>query len=234
MMTGLRERYGEHLRCCSISNLAFFDDEPERRNDVGRSFGVVGYLSNISFEKGIDRFLDFMTEMRRRGSNVIGRVAGPFANAEVRNYVEKRIIEIGGIEYLGPVYEAEKSNFLSSVDLLIFPSRYTNEAQPMVIYEAQLAAVPTASTDRGCISEMIFSSAGILLDPLAANLDRLVEQALLWERDLNSFLAATSAAAEIRENLLSLGKRDRECFLQIFARGKSKISSQASLGVLNA
>jgi glycosyltransferase involved in cell wall biosynthesis len=234
MMTGLREQYGEHLRCCSISNLAFFDDEPERRNDVSRSFSVIGYLSNISFEKGIDRFLDFMTEMRRRGSNVIGRVAGPFANAEVQNYVEKRMIEIGGIEYLGPVYEAEKNNFLSSIDLLIFPSRYTNEAQPMVIYEAQLAAVPTASTDRGCISEMIFSSAGMLLDPLANNLEGLVDQALRWERDTDSFRAATSAAVEIRENLLRLGKRDREIFLRIFDRGEIKISSHASLGALNA
>jgi glycosyltransferase involved in cell wall biosynthesis len=218
MARGLRAQYGEHLPCCLISNLAFFDGEQEQRRDVNRPFSVIGYLSNISFEKGIDRFFDFVAEVRRRGSKVTGRIAGPFLNADVRKYVEKRILEIGGIEYVGPVYGANKSDFFRSIDLLFFPTRYSNEAQPLVIYDAQLASVLTASTDRGCLSEMISSAAGLLLDPLANDLDGLAEQALIWERDEDSFLAATTAAKDIREKLLSLGRSDRKRFLQIFAR----------------
>jgi glycosyltransferase involved in cell wall biosynthesis len=227
MERGLRAQYGEHLPCCLISNLAFFDSEQEQRRDVGRSFSVIGYLSNISFEKGIDRFFDFMAELRRRGSKVTGRIAGPFLNADVRKYVETRILDIGGLECVGPVYGASKNDFLRSIDLLFFPTRYSNEAQPLVIYDAQLASVLTASTDRGCVSEMIFASAGLLLDPHANDVDRLVEKALLWERDEDSFLAAKCMTKIIRERLLSRARCDREKFLQIFAEEKHKTSSKA-------
>jgi glycosyltransferase involved in cell wall biosynthesis len=216
MTARLTQQYGAGLPLCTVSNVAFFDLRLPLAKTPRQTLSVVGYLSNISFDKGIDRFLDFIAEMRRRGSHIRGRIAGPFVDDRVRFYVEKRIIEIGGIDYVGALYGVEKASFLSSLDLFLFPSRYLNEAQPMVIYESQIIGVPVVTTDRGCTRDMVGSPSGMLLDPIAGDLSALIERALIWERDPEAFRFVTSAAIVKREGLVHVGEGDRKRFLSIF------------------
>ena len=186
MATRLHQLYNPRLQTEVISNFAFLGaPEPQNANS-DRRLGVIGYLSNISFEKGIDRFLDLMGELRTRGSRLTGRIAGPFADDSVKHYVERRIAEIGGIEYVGPVFGDNKSRFLSSIDVLVFPTRYLHEAQPLVVYEAQAAGVVVSASDRGCIAEMI--PAGLRLDSTASDIIGIVEQILAWEATPALFL----------------------------------------------
>jgi glycosyltransferase involved in cell wall biosynthesis len=204
MAARLAELYDSRVRIEIISNLAFFDPLDAVAPRKIQRLDVIGYLSNISFEKGIDRFLDLMAQLRAKGSEIVGRIAGPFVNNKVKQYVEWRIGEIDGLEYVGPVYGAEKISFFSSIDLLVFPTRYLNEAEPLVIYEAQAAGVVVAASDRGCLANMI--PAELLFDPTGSNLDRLIEQILIWESDPTILC---SVARRTRHEFAKLLKQQR-------------------------
>ena len=215
MATRLAELYNPLLRTEIISNLAFIDALELNKKKSGRGLNVIGYLSNISFEKGIDRFLDLMTELRAKGSRLTGRIAGPFVDDEIKKYVEGRIREIGGVEYVGSVFGDSKSQFLSSIDLLVFPTRYMHEAQPLVVYEAQAAGVVVSASDRGCIAQMIPS--GLQLDSTASDLSGIVEQILAWETTPGSFLPILREAQTRRFELVEQQLADSVRFRDIFS-----------------
>ena len=215
MAAKLAELYDPPLRTEVISNLAFLDALPLDRGKPGRGLNVIGYLSNISLEKGIDRFLDLMAELRANGSRLAGRIAGPFADDETKRYVEKRIKDIGGVEYVGSVFGEEKREFLSSIDLLVFPTRYLHEAQPLVVYEAQAAGVVVSASDRGCIAQMI--PAQLRLDSTASNLGRIVEQISTWETAPDLFLPILREALHRRLELAEQKSADSARFRDIFS-----------------
>lgn len=210
MATSISQQYGANLKTVVVSNLAFLDLEESDRVLVGRKLRRIGYLSNISREKGIDRFLDIMAELRSRGSTLAGCIAGPFGDADTEAYVKRRMDEIGGIDYVGPVFDDAKDRFLSSVDVLVFPTRYVHEAQPLVIFEAQAAGALVSASDRGCIADML--SRELLLDSNATDLTKIVDQLLAWEGDTAIFSAALEEAGELRSKLREQRQRDFEKF----------------------
>ena len=181
--------YRPGLRTLVVSNLAFLDVPEQPAGREARTLTTIGFLSNISLAKGIDRYLDLFAELRATGSRIAGRIAGPYIDLEVQRYVEKRIKEIGGIDYVGAVDQDQKALFFSSIDLLVFPTRYRHEAQPLVIYEAQAAGVPVAASDRGCIGDMIAPAGPLLLDFAGSEIASLVNQIIDWEKDPLSYSA---------------------------------------------
>ncbi|RQH11524.1 glycosyltransferase family 4 protein [Bradyrhizobium sp. RP6] len=214
MATTLSELYGKHLRTVVISNLAFIDLPAVELRNCGRKFSSIGYLSNISLEKGIDRFLDLMARLRESGSSLTARIAGPCSDLEIERYIKRRASEIGGIEYVGPVYDDAKVHFLSSIDALIFPTRYVNEAQPVVIYEAQMAGIIVAASSRGCIANMVPEE--LLLDPSASDLDGIAKQILAWEKSVADFQTALNEADRNRAGLLVQREDDARKFVDLF------------------
>jgi glycosyltransferase involved in cell wall biosynthesis len=214
MATRLTQLYNPMLRTAVISNLAFLDSLETDKEKVSHRINFIGYLSNISFEKGIDRFFDMMAELRNKGSQLVGRIAGPLADDEIRNYVELRIEQIGGIEYVGPVFGDAKSQFLSSIDLLVFPTRYLHEAQPLVIYEAEAAGAVVSASDRGCITQMIPES--LRLDSTASDLSGLIDKILVWERSPELFLPVLQEAQKRRAGLFEQQLANSERFLATF------------------
>jgi glycosyltransferase involved in cell wall biosynthesis len=216
MKSKFKRLYPQAHHCVVVSNIAFFDFQEAEPRDARLQFATIGYLSNVSFEKGIDRFLDFMAEVRGQGSDIKALIAGPLGNEALRAYVEGRVAEIKSIKYVGPVYDHQKTEFLSSIDLCVFPSRYRNEAQPLVILEAQMAGVPVAATARGCISEMLDGPNGVLLDKDASDLQPLIRLVLDWEQDPAAFTAVSSAAVAKRQRLVETAEGDAERFLNIF------------------
>jgi glycosyltransferase involved in cell wall biosynthesis len=178
--------YGRSLSFHVVSNLAFMDSPQSPALMPIKPLSAIGYLSNISFAKGIDRYLDLVALLRAKGSRLKGLIAGPFEDGNVQKYVEQRLLQIGDIEYVGPVYSDEKTAFFSSIDLLVFPSRL-NEAQPLVIFEAQAAGVPTAASEVGCITDIIGTVPELLFDLHAPDLTMLAEQILRWEKEPQGF-----------------------------------------------
>ena len=215
MAERLRERYNPGLRTEVISNFAFLGALEPHGTNSSRGLSAIGYLSNISFEKGIDRFLDVMAALRASGSRLTGRIAGPFADHSVKHYVEERVAEIGGIEYVGPVFGESKSRFLSSIDMLVFPTRYLHEAQPLVVYEAQAAGVVVSASDRGCIAQMI--PAGLRLDSTASDIGGIVAQILAWEATPALFLPVMQEAGNHRLQLAEQQLAESQRFRDIFS-----------------
>lgn len=163
MAEALRRHYGPDMRIRVISNAAVIppaSDGPVSERTALRS---LGFLSNISKEKGVFLFIEIIEELQRRGVEVAGRIAGPFQDESMEAEVRTRITQSACHEYAGPKYGEDKTRFLDSIDVLIFPSRYANEAEPLTVHEAMSRALPVLSLDRGCIAEIVPSTAGCVL-----------------------------------------------------------------------
>jgi glycosyltransferase involved in cell wall biosynthesis len=217
MALRLAEEYGSWLKPVVISNLLFLDvPDASARPTIGE-LAVIGFLSQLSFDKGVDRYLDLFASLRARGSRIAGIMAGSFENREVQDHVERRLREIGNIEYWGPVYGKKKESFLSSIDLLVFPTRYANEAEPLAVYEAQAAGIPVAASNRGCLAEPGRSGSLFLLDSMASDLGPLIEQIMIWEKDPSSFQRVAQQFRDEFSVLLEQRNADAETFRTLFS-----------------
>lgn len=122
---------------------------------------TLGYLSNVTFEKGIDTFVELIQKTTERGGIVQAIVAGGLGDG-----VDKLLHDAQQsglpIEVVGPVYEEAKMRFFERCDLFVFPTRYRNEAEPLVLIEAQIAGCYVLATNRGAISETVCQGNGLV------------------------------------------------------------------------
>ena len=152
----------ERISC--LSNAAFL---PISGNTAARqTLKTVSFLSNITFEKGIATFVELANELHARGVPVQCRIAGPAA-PEVQGWLDDALAKAPYIEYLGAQYGADKKRFLEQTDLLVFPSAYANEAEPVTILEAFSFGIPTIATALGCIPGLVAEERGFVLDTQA-------------------------------------------------------------------
>jgi len=159
-----------------LSNAAFFEGGTARP-DYADAFSKlrVGYISNITPEKGIRDVMALFSRCREAGLQLEMTVAGPCADESIRTQLETMSNGLEPFTYLGAVYGESKQQFFQSLDVLVFPTRYANEAEPLVIYEAAEQGVPTVANARGCIASMVARCGGWAIADDAL----FVEQALL-------------------------------------------------------
>jgi glycosyltransferase involved in cell wall biosynthesis len=62
--------------------------------------------------------------------------------------------------HLGPIYGETKERFYQHLDILLFPTKYANEAEPLVIHEALRNGIHVIACDRGAIAELLQNGAG--------------------------------------------------------------------------
>lgn len=112
------------------------------------------YVSNLIEEKGV---LDFVELARRFGSGFSYRIAGHQGTTDMMSRLEQELgsMTATDIEYVGPVTEEQRSELFAWADLLVFPSRYRYEAQPLVIIESFAAGLPVAAYDTGGIGDLV-------------------------------------------------------------------------------
>jgi len=160
----LVSRYSELINISQIlvvSNSAFFSPALNiERQSKPKSQLVVGYISNITREKGILDVLHLYHKCQLSGGAVKFIVAGPCADYSIKNKLQNLDSLNDDFVYLGAVYDEQKLDFYRSIDLLVFPTQYSNEAEPLVIYEAAENAVPTIANSRGCIDSLVESCGG--------------------------------------------------------------------------
>lgn len=123
----------------------------------------LGHLSNLSPEKGLRECIELAVALKRSGIAVTLTIAGPANTAEASGLLERGTLELGdAMEYRGPVYGEQKTAFFHAIDVFLFPSRYKNEAAPLVVYESLSAGVPVIANDIGAISGILGPEMGLV------------------------------------------------------------------------
>lgn len=184
MATRLAEAYAVPVECLKVlSNATLVQDQVSAQQPAAfpdRDRLVLGYLSNLTEEKGVFSFLELCTRLRRGGYPVDALLAGPLPS-EIAERFHTALAEAGG-RHIGPVYGAGKAEFFASVDAFVFPTRYKNEAEPLVLWEAFSAGLPVLSFARGCICAIVPGGCGQVVERTAS--DPLAE----FERTVHGWL----------------------------------------------
>lgn len=146
-----------------ISNAAFLSPpSPAPERNPGRPLQI-GFLSNITFDKGFVEFFEVVNSLSSRGVSFEARIAGPVA-PDARAGFESRLASAANVTYRGPLYGDDKESFYRSLDVFLLPTSYVNEAEPLVIHEALRQGAYVIATDRGAISEMLQAGGGVAFD----------------------------------------------------------------------
>ena len=154
MRRKLMARYNLIKNTRVVSNSAFIESGELNENVLINNLKV-GFLSNISFDKGISLFFEAIEKLIAEGISVNVKIAGPFEDKKVEKFVLNKLKKHSNIEYLGPIYDENKKNFFNEINVLMFPTQYKNEAEPLTIHECFSYGIPVISLNRGCIPEMM-------------------------------------------------------------------------------
>jgi glycosyltransferase involved in cell wall biosynthesis len=162
MADKLASTYGiPEARIFILSNAAFLAEKMPLHGSAkpAQETLTLGFLSNIIVEKGIVEFFDVVASLTQQGLRVKGVVAGPVDPA-LKEMFSSLLADQHEIEYVGPVYDEKKDDYFQRIDLLLFPTKYRNEAEPLTILEALREGVPVLAAGRGCIRSMISARSG--------------------------------------------------------------------------
>jgi glycosyltransferase involved in cell wall biosynthesis len=162
-------------RSIVVSNAFILGEQPELKSIRADIMPMtIGHLSNLTIEKGLQRFLDLFAACSHFGP-VNALIAGP-ADDKVAAIIDEAVRSSDGrLNWLGPIYDTEKETFYNSIDVFVMPTAYINEAQPLVLIEALAHGVPVMATDIGCIGCDHVTSPGYI-----APIESFVEDAARW------------------------------------------------------
>jgi glycosyltransferase involved in cell wall biosynthesis len=125
--------------------------------DKTNSSFKITYLSNLIRSKGIMEFLYALGRVKDRGVSfsvtIIGK-SGDVSESEVNDLLSALDLT-ESLNHLGPLYDEDKYQQLVNSDLLVFPTRYPNEALPLVVLEGMQCGLPVISTREGGIPSLI-------------------------------------------------------------------------------
>lgn len=173
----------------------------KRRKENNKPLKVV-YLSNLIASKGVFDFIDAIKLFIDDAENIEAYIVGK-ESEYTENDLKKRIGNYNDrIIYKGPLYDNQKYKFLSTCDILIFPTYYKTETWGLVILDAMQAGLPVITTDEGATTDMI-------------------------ENGVNGFIVNKKDPIDIKNKLLKfidqpllineMGKRNREKYLEKFS-----------------
>lgn len=178
-----------------------------------RELKTIGFLGNITRSKGIMDFLEVVSELKKQRIPINALIAGPFAEKDTRVEVTGFLQQTSSVQYVGSKYGHDKRDFLRSIDVLIFPTRYKHEAEPLTSYEAFGASIPVIAYGRGCIPDIITHEVGLVIDQNEAFVYTAVKQLLAWYANPAIFQTVSAAA---RERFLLLRRTHQERLEQLY------------------
>jgi glycosyltransferase involved in cell wall biosynthesis len=205
MASSLKATYPTIEKLLTISNASLLPTDTFRSIRERCIPDRLGFLGNISVEKGVLEFLDVMQTLRASDMGIRGYLAGPFQDTKVEKEVEKRLNDLPHVEYVGPKYGRDKSDFFKSIDVLLFPTKYAHEAEPVTVLEALAHGVPVIAWERGCLSSMIEGTEGLLIPKSSNFVPAAVRHVLAWRNMPQTYCEASEAAIH---QFLRIGIRD--------------------------
>jgi len=156
----LRKKYSGVRTTCVLSNAIFVSPPSVTRGAREGDCRAIGFLANLSVAKGIADVLELSRLAERSGSDIRFNIAGPFENKGVERAFLKESRLLKNLFYVGPVYGDAKRQFFESIDIFVFPTRYRNEAEPLVVIEALSYGRPVLAYERGCIRSLVTPDCG--------------------------------------------------------------------------
>ncbi len=229
MAKGISTTYGIHPRLLTtLSNAAFLPNLAPEVTDSNtsrqRELSIrVGFLSNITAEKGIFEFFSTLRQADAAGLHYKAEIAGP-VDTSIRKRFESELAELPNAKHIGPIYGIEKQRFFQRIDLLLFPTRYQNEAEPVTLHEALQAGATVVAANRGCIGGMLPDNCGS-----AQPAEEFITSALDTLRKLDKLNAAQRSVR--REDIKSHYKNTAIISQKTLMQLVTKISSPAQKSI---
>jgi glycosyltransferase involved in cell wall biosynthesis len=165
---------GEVRIVSGIAALESWIGEVHQRTEIQ----TIGFLSNISVEKGILEFLEIAAGADHAKSPIRFLLAGPYQDNEVRLLVEQYMAILNNLTYIGAVYGSHKQAFFDSIDVFLLPSH--NESEGLVIHEAMSRGVPVIAYSRGCIEQIVSEQVGLRLNPSDDFVGKTIDKINEW------------------------------------------------------
>lgn len=176
---------------------------------------VLGFLSNVSLEKGVDVAVATARAAGRAGLPVELRVAGPVIDPEAARLLAAAVNEFGedplnraSVTWLGPVYAADRDAFLDGLDAFVFPSRYIHESFGLAAWEAMARGVPVLAHRSGCLTADAVGAGGVVIERDEDFVAPAVATVHRWWRDPTSRQTAADAAREVARVTVAAAERD--------------------------
>jgi glycosyltransferase involved in cell wall biosynthesis len=202
MAERLRARYPRIERTLSCSNAGILDLEANRAaSESERILRTIAFFGNITEEKGIFEFLELVGSLEGHQPQLRFVVAGPFWDPGLASVVAAAVRERANLEYWGPKYGPDKDAFFKEIDLLVFPSKYPHEAEPLTILEAMANSIPVIAWERGCISSLITEDMDRVVDRSDKFVPAAVSQIARWVEDHDLYVQARRRARTRYEEL---------------------------------
>jgi len=131
-----------------------FNDNCKLVAGVDKNILTLGFMGYFNKEKGLDTFSSVINKADDYAKGFVkGAAVGPVHDEVLVEELKQKHNYL--IEFRSPVFGEKRDAFFNEIDVLLFPSRYLNEAEPLTIHHALNAGVPVISTDIGCIKGII-------------------------------------------------------------------------------
>ena len=137
-----------------IPNYFSPNDSVMKRSDFDESTFTLGFMGYFNLDKGIDTFTNVVKGVAGIESHAVRGVAvGPVHDENLMKQLRQQSANL--IEFRPPVFGLQRDIFFNEIDILLFPSRYTNEAEPLTVHHALSMGVPGVATDVGCLKQIL-------------------------------------------------------------------------------
>lgn len=201
MQRRLVELYGVRAPCAFVPSTIMLSagshaSEPLEAPPEPRPLRRLGHISNLSEAKGALLAIRTLARLRDEGRDVELVMAGPSMEASVeRGIAEAQKAYGASFDYRGPVYGAEKERFFRDIDVLLFPSTFRLEAQPIVLSEAFAYGKPVLTFGISCIPSLV-AEASWHVRPQDDFVEFAAQRIKAWQDEPSAFAAAQRCALE--------------------------------------
>lgn len=172
--------------------------EPEERSTRVNGSSTIAFLSNLIPGKGAEDFMRIanrcLVDAPNARATVIGRASSSEYTEGLRAILDPSVR--GRVDFVGPLFDEARDDLLATADVLVFPSTYRYEAQPLTVLESLRLGVPVVAYDVGGLRDLVDDGVnGFLVR--SGDWETAAErcQRILSSRDDHEMLAAGALAA---------------------------------------